>query len=121
MTARVSLTCALRSTIAIRCWRSLSALALVTVLLLSARAQAHDEAKYPEFRGQWVRAHQRAQWDPSKPRGLAQQAPLTPEYRAIFEANLTALRTTTVDPQLRCLPSGTPRMMIAYEPLEFIV
>ncbi len=26
-----------------------------------------------------------------------------------------------VDPQLRCLPAGTPRMMIAYEPLEIIV
>src|SRR5215470_10226604 len=104
-----------------RMCRSLGTIALVMALLLSARAQAHDEAKYPELRGQWVRAHQRSQWDPSKPRGLGQQAPLTPEYRAIFEANLAALRTTTVDPQLRCLPAGTPRMMIAYEPLEFIV
>ena len=84
-------------------------------------ARAHDEQKYPALAGQWVRAHQRSQWDPSKPRGLGQQAPLTAEYQAIFEANLAALRTTTVDPQLRCLPSGTPRMMIAYEPLEFIL
>jgi len=121
MTTRDSFTYVLRRTIAIRCWCSFSAIALVTALLLSSRAQAHDEAKFPEFRGQWVRAHQRSQWDPSKPRGLGQQAPLTPEYRAIFEANLAALRTTTVDPQLRCLPAGTPRMMIAYEPLEFIV
>jgi hypothetical protein len=113
MTTRDSFTCVPRSTIAIRCWRSLSVIALVTALLLSTRAQAHDETKYPELRGQWVRAHQRAQWDPSKPRGLGQQAPLTSEYRAIFEANLAALRTTTVDPQLRCLPAGTPRMMIA--------
>jgi hypothetical protein len=85
------------------------------------RAWPHDEQNYPALAGQWVRAHQRSQWDPSKPRGLAQQAPLTPEYQAIFEANLAALRATTVDPQLRCLPAGTPRMMIAYEPLEFIL
>src|SRR5438105_259561 len=121
MRTRGSCIYVLRNTIATRCWRWLGAVALVTALLLSARAQAHDETKYPELRGQWVRAHQRSQWDPSKPRGLGQQAPLTPEYRAMFEANLAALRTTTVDPQLRCLPAGTPRMMIAYEPLEFIV
>jgi len=101
--------------------RSAGAAALAALLLMSASAQAHDETKYPTLNGQWVRAHQRSQWDPSKPRGLGQQAPLTPEYRAIFEANLAALRATTVDPQLRCLPAGTPRMMIAYEPLEFIV
>jgi len=73
--------------------------------------------------GQWVRGHQRSQWDPSKARGLAQQAPLTPEYQAIFEENLKALRESRfdVDPQLRCMPAGVPRMMIAYEPLEFIV
>jgi hypothetical protein len=121
MTTRSPCTDVLRTTITIRCWRSIAAVALVTVLLLSTRAQAHDETKYPELRGQWIRAHQRSQWDPSKPRGLGQQAPLTPEYRAIFEANLAALRATTVDPQLRCLPAGTPRMMIAYEPLEIIV
>src|SRR5262249_59799429 len=109
------------STIAIRCWHLLGAIALATALLLSAPAQAHDETKYPEFRGQWVRAHQRSQWDPSKPRGLGQQAPLTPEYRAIFEANLAALRTTTVDPQLRCLPAAAPRLMIAHETLAIIV
>src|SRR5262245_65996376 len=121
MTTRDSCSHVLRSTIGFRSWRSLRTIALVTALLLSARAQAHDEAKYPEFRGQWVRAHQRSQWDPSKPRGLGQQAPLTPEYQAIFEANLAALRTTTVDPQLRCLPAGPPRMMIAYAALELLL
>jgi hypothetical protein len=86
-------------------------------------AAAHDQSKYPDMYGQWMRAHQRSQWDPSKARGLAQQAPLTPEYQAIFEENLKALRESRhdVDPQLRCIPAGVPRMMIAYEPLEFIV
>jgi hypothetical protein len=99
----------------------LAALVTAAALMAGERVRAHDEQKYPALAGQWVRAHPRAQWDPSKPRGLAQQAPLTPEYQAIFEANLAALRTTTVDPQLRCLPSGVPRVMMAYEPLEFIL
>jgi len=96
---------------------------LAAMLCATAAAQAHDESKYPDMTAQWVRAHQRSQWDPSKPRGLQQQAPLTPEYQAIFESNLAALRASThdVDPQVRCLPSGMPRMMIAYEPLEVIV
>src|SRR5262245_4298621 len=99
------------------------ALAALTLTLWGTAAAAHDQSKYPDMNGQWVRAHQRSQWDPSKARGLAQQAPLTPEYHAIFEENLRALRESRhdVDPQLRCLPSGVPRMMIAYEPLEFIV
>jgi hypothetical protein len=86
-------------------------------------AQAWDDSKYPDVNAQWVRAHPRSQWDPSKPRGLQQQAPLTAEYQAIFEANLAALHSgsLSVDPQVRCLPSGMPRMMIAYEPIEIIV
>ncbi len=97
--------------------------AAISAMLFAAAAQAHDQSKYPDMTAQWVRAHQRSQWDPSKPRGLQQQAPLTPEYQAIFEANLAHLRSSGqgVDPQLRCFPSGMPRMMMAYEPLEIIV
>jgi len=102
---------------------TIGAIALAAVLLTTARAQAFDESKYPDLNGQWVRAHPRSQWDPSKPRGLQQEAPLTAEYQAIFEANLAALRSgsSDADPQIYCFPSGMPRMMIAYEPLEVIV
>jgi hypothetical protein len=98
-------------------------LAALGVALWATVAAAHDASKYPDMNGQWVRAHPRSQWDPSKARGLAQQAPLIPEYQAIFDENLKALRESRhdVDPQLRCIPAGVPRMMIAYEPLEFIV
>jgi hypothetical protein len=101
----------------------IGAIALTAALLTTVHVQATDELKYPDWNGQWVRAHPRSQWDPSKPRGLQQQAPLTPEYQVIFEAHLKALRASTegVDPQLRCLPSGMPRVMIAYEPIEIIV
>ena len=102
---------------------SIGVLVLATALLVSASAEAHDQSKYPDWYGQWVRAHPRAQWDPSKARGLEQQAPLVPEYQAIFEAALKALRSGALgaDPQIDCLPAGMPRMMIAYEPLEVIV
>ena len=64
-----------------------------------------------------------AQWDPTKPAGLRQQAPLTPEYQAVFEANLatTASGGQEYNPQVNCLPAGMPRVMIAYDALEFII
>ena len=101
----------------------IGAIVLAVSLLTSASVKAHDQSKYPDWQGQWVRAHARAQWDPSKARGLAQKAPLIPEYQAIFEAALQALHSGALgaDPQIDCLPAGMPRMMIAYEPLEVIV
>src|SRR3977135_4149186 len=80
---------------------SIGAIALAATLLTKARAAAHDETKYPDMNGQWSRAHPRSQWDPSKDRGLAQQAPLTPEYQAVFEANLASLHSGNLgaDPQ----------------------
>jgi hypothetical protein len=104
--------------------KSIAAIVLAAALLTTiAPAQAFDESRYPDLNGQWSRAHPRSQWDPSKPRGLQQQAPLTAEYQAIFEANLADLHSGNLgaDPQVFCLPSGMPRMMIAYEPIELII
>jgi hypothetical protein len=103
---------------------SLGPVVLAAALSMTlAGARAADEPTYPDLNGQWSRAHPRSQWDPSKPRGLQQQAPLTPEYQALFEANLADLHSGNLgaDPQVYCLPSGMPRMMIAYEPMEVIV
>ncbi len=51
------------------------------------------------------------QWDPTKPGGPAQQAPLKPEYQAIYEANLAdqAAGGQGTDPLFRCIPPGMPR------------
>ena len=58
-------------------------------LLTAAAAHAQDGSKYPDWSGQWRRpANVAPAWDPTKPPGLGQQAPLTPEYQAIFEATL---------------------------------
>jgi hypothetical protein len=91
-------------------------------------AQVPDFGKYPDLKGQWRRAPVpgavgQPPHDPSKPFGRGQQAPLTPEYAAIFEANLKDQATGGQgnDVTRVCLPNGMPRAMSAYEPLEFIV
>ena len=67
---------------------SIGAVVLATVIVTTiAAARAHDETKYPDWSGQWLRTGG-IQWDTTKPIGRGQQAPLTPEYQAIFEASL---------------------------------
>jgi hypothetical protein len=102
-----------------------AALALA-LAVASTETRALDDPKYPEFRGAWertARGGSSAAWDPSKPPGLQQQAPLTPEYQAIFEANLANRATggQEYNPAINCLPAGMPRIMVAYDPLEIII
>jgi hypothetical protein len=96
--------------------------AALSVVPLSA-ARAFDDAKYPDWKGQWVRIGGGGQFDPAKPGGRGQQPPLTAEYRAIWEANLAeaAAGGQNYNTQVHCLPGGMPRMMMAYEPMEIIV
>jgi hypothetical protein len=97
-------------------------LALAGLGMAATGARALDNATYPDLRGAWERPGA-AQWDPTKPGGLKQQAPLTPQFQAVFEANLAeaAAGGQEYNPQVKCLPSGMPRVMIAYEPLELLV
>jgi hypothetical protein len=61
---------------------SITTVAQATAMLMTiAVAQAFDESEYPDLKGQWDRAAGTGGWDPKA-------APLTPEYRAIFEANV---------------------------------
>jgi len=88
-----------------------------------ASAQAFDEAKYPDWKGQWRRFESGGvKYDASKPR-LAQEAPLKPEYQAIFEANLKdqALGGQGIDPTYTCLSPGMPRIMNMYDPMEIVI
>ena len=102
-------------------WRSIGLVACLASLVVGDAAQAAD-ATYPDLRGAWLRPDG-AQWDFTKPPGLRQQAPLTPEYQRIFEANLADQKAgnQSYNSQARCYPSGMPRVMVAYYPLEFIV
>ena len=109
------------------CYRSSTgAFALVAVLTLSIiGAQAFDETKYPNWKGQWVQlgGNQDSHWDPTKPPGTGQQAPLTPEYQAIFEANVKSAVDGGLgpDPTARCIPAAVPRVMIAVQPMEIVI
>jgi hypothetical protein len=98
--------------------------AYVSALTMTvASAHAFDASAYPDLKGQWTRATPQDSFDPSKPPGRGQQAPLTPEYQAIFEANQRE-REAGVPPTwpgVTCLPPGMPATMTAYEPMEIIV
>jgi hypothetical protein len=85
-------------------------------------AAAFDDAMYPDLKGQWAKVGS-GEWDPSKPRGLGQQAPLTAEYQAILEASLADQKGGGQgnDPGYRCIPHGMPRIMIAIHPMEFVI
>jgi len=104
---------------------SILAIALVTVVSTVGGARAFDDALYPDLKGQWLRISPPGMpaFDPSKPRGRGQQAPLTAEYQAIFEANLADMAAGGEGrwPGHSCLPPGMPPMMTAYEPMEVIV
>jgi hypothetical protein len=104
---------------------SIGALALAAALSMAgATAQAFDAAKYPDFAGVWLRATPgEPRFDPSKPPGRAQEAPLKPEFQTIFEATLKDIADGgKADlPAYTCLAPGMPMMMTAYEPLEIVV
>jgi hypothetical protein len=95
------------------------------MIMTASGTRAEDEAKYPDWKGAWVRLDDIAggSFDPSKRPGRAQQPPLTAEYQAVWEANLAerANGGQFYNTQVRCLPGGMPRMMIAYQPMEIIV
>jgi hypothetical protein len=105
---------------------SIGTIALTAAFCLAmGSAQAFDDAKYPDLKGQWIRVSPPGQpaFDPSKPRGRGQQVPFTPEYQAVFEANLADLAAggEGLWPGHGCRPPGMPPMMTAYEPLEIII
>jgi hypothetical protein len=95
---------------------SLRMVTLAAVLCTTgADARAAEQPSYPDWKGQWIRTGS-GNFDPGKPGGLGQQAPLTPEYRAILEASVAAQAAGGQgnDPMARCIPPGMPRMMIGY-------
>ena len=102
---------------------SLGAIVLGAALCAAAAAaQAQDARKYPNWEGQWGRSSRVGIWDTGKPGGLGQQAPLTPEYQAVLEANVKKqAEGKDFDPKGNCMPPGMPRMMMIYQPMEIII
>jgi len=104
--------------------KTIGALALTSALLMVIGvAQAFDDSKYPDWNGQWRRPPGvNNQWDPSKPR-LKEEAPLTPEYQAIYDANLKDQEAGGMgtDPTYTCIPDGMPRAMNVIFPMEIVI
>jgi hypothetical protein len=92
-----------------------AAVALPALIGPIAPARAFDQSKYPDLHGQWLRI--------GSPRWDDEHAPLTPEYQAIFRANLKDMAEggQGVDPTYRCVSPGMPRIMNAYDPMEIVV
>src|SRR6266849_7676061 len=105
--------------------RPLALFALIAVLaMMTAPAAAHDESKYPDWGGQWKRPRGVAsQWDQTKPLGLAQEAPLKPEFRAVLEASIKDQATGGQgnDTHVSCVTNGVPRIMTATFPIAFVI
>ena len=102
---------------------------LVAALVMTVGgAQADGDAKYPNWKGQWNAINPRlggqgVKFDPNKPFGPAQQAPLTPEYQKVHEESMADQgeggQGNFID-HTRCVPGGMPSMMSALEQ-EYIV
>jgi hypothetical protein len=103
----------------------LPAMAVGIALAVAATdALAFDETKYPDWSGQWHRPRGVSiQWDQTKPLGRGQQAPLTAEYQALFEASLAdqAKGGQGEDARFTCIPPGMPRIMTIIWPAEFVI
>jgi hypothetical protein len=88
-------------------------------------AARYDPARYPDWSGpmRWIATPGGNRYDPMKPAGRAQQAPLTAEYQAKFEAGLKdqAEGGQGANQTYACLPGGMPRDMAGNQGLEFVV
>ena len=103
--------------------------ALATALLLAstgapAHAQLFDLSKYPDWSGQWRRVPDGGppRYDPSKPNGLPQQAPLKPEFQARLEVSLKDIAAggQGENSTYKCIPMGMPYTMSIVFPFEFV-
>jgi hypothetical protein len=105
--------------------KSAGALAIATALSLLAiavAANADEAKKYPDWNALWNRGSPPGVWDPSKPAGLGQEAPLTPEYQKIYEQTIAKTDAgLDFDIKTTCGPVGMPRLMIVYEPIEIVI
>jgi hypothetical protein len=101
---------------------SVGAAAVMAALVVTITAAAQETKAYPDWEGMWNRGSPVGSWDPTKPPGRGQQAPLTAEYQAVLEANAAKQKTgMDYDPKATCGPVGMPRVMAMYEPMEIVI
>lgn len=99
--------------------RALAAFTLSAVLMVTVGSAQSDDKKYPNWKGEWIAMvprmkGQQLRFDPSKPYGRGQGAPLTDEYKKAYQESLDdqALggQGLFLD-HASCLPAGMPTMM----------
>jgi len=108
---------------------STCALALAAALMATmGGARAANDAKYPDWSGQWDTVSPRlggqsVKFDPYKAFGKAQEAPLTPEYRKIHEDSMADQakggQGNFLDHAM-CIPGGMPSMM-SVPRMEYVI
>jgi len=92
---------------------------MIAMTMTTEAALAADDGKYPtNWKGMWGRVIHRdvevqGAFDQTKPWGLGQQAPLTPEYQKVHRDSMEDQKSGGLGnyPTARCLPSGMPRIM----------
>ena len=100
---------------------TLGVLALAAALLVTAGGAEAQDKQYPSWKGEWITViphlpGQNLRFDPNKSFGVAQEAPLTEEYKKIYQDNLAELATGGQGLFLdhaSCFPAGMPTMMSA--------
>jgi hypothetical protein len=101
--------------------RTLRVLAFGALLMVTAGGAKAEDKQYPNWKGEWTTIiprlpGQNLRFDPNKPFGAAQEAPLTEEYKKIYQENLAELAVGGQGLFLdhaSCLPAGMPTMMSA--------
>src|ERR1700688_3820109 len=107
---------------------SVDTITLVALSMTIMGARAADESKYPDWRGQWnrpptgVAGQPQPPFDPSKPWGLGQEAPFTPEYQAIYEPTLADQAAGGAGLNgASCRAHGVPMMLNVLGPMEVVI
>jgi hypothetical protein len=108
--------------------RTLGALACAAVLVAAAGHARAQDKQYPSWKGEWNAAFprlpgQQLRFDPNKPFGKGQEAPLTAEYQKVYEENLAEVakgRQGLFLYHASCFPPGMPTMMSAGV-FEFVI
>ena len=110
------------------CCSRISGVVVAAALMVTiGSARAADNAKYPNWKGQWLGINpplgdQIIKFDPTKRSGPWQQAPLTPEYQKVLEDSMADQARGGLGnyPTARCILGGMPRVMAAPR-MEYII
>ena len=108
--------------------RTFEVFALAVALVATFGGAEAQDKKFPNLKGEWESVNprmpgQQLRFDPTKPYGRGQEAPLTEEYKKIYEENLVEQAAGGQGLFLEhasCFPAGMPTMM-SIGTHEFIV